>query len=154
MLKDKKSLAQIREATGVPKSAIYRLVAIARERGQVENKNIPLEVSYILNTLRSSRPGISPEAIKCVLKVILQNSTTRGFSYTIIIKEVKKRGHEVTPRTVQKVLTYIGYSQYKLIVKPSLNELPKGERLAQCLEREYQSLNNQKDVIFIDETII
>jgi len=33
MLKDKKSLGQIREATGVPKSAIYRLVAIARERG-------------------------------------------------------------------------------------------------------------------------
>ena len=31
MLKDKKSLAQIREAIGVPKLAIYRLVAIARE---------------------------------------------------------------------------------------------------------------------------
>jgi hypothetical protein len=33
MLEDKKSLAQIREVIGVPKSAIYRLVAIARERG-------------------------------------------------------------------------------------------------------------------------
>jgi hypothetical protein len=33
MLEDKKSLAQIREATGVPKSAVYRLAAIARERG-------------------------------------------------------------------------------------------------------------------------
>jgi hypothetical protein len=33
MLEDKKSLRQNREATGVPKSAIYRLVAIARERG-------------------------------------------------------------------------------------------------------------------------
>jgi transposase len=110
ILEDKKSLAQIREATGVPKSAIYRLVAIARERGWVENKNMPLEVSYILNAPRSGRPGISPKVIKCILKVILQNSTTRGFSYTIIIKEVKKRGYEVTPRTVWKVLTYIGYS--------------------------------------------
>src|SRR5882757_5846359 len=33
MLEDKKSLGQIREATGVPKSAVYRLVAVARERG-------------------------------------------------------------------------------------------------------------------------
>jgi hypothetical protein len=32
MLKDKKSLTQIREATGVLKSAVYRLVAVAKER--------------------------------------------------------------------------------------------------------------------------
>jgi hypothetical protein len=32
MLEDKKSLGQIREATGVPRSAVYRLAAIARER--------------------------------------------------------------------------------------------------------------------------
>jgi hypothetical protein len=100
MLKDKKSLGQIREATGVPKSAIYRLVAIARERGWVENKNMPLEVSHVLNAPRSGRPIISAEVIKCVLKVVLQNSTTRGFSCTVITKEVKKRGHEVAPRTV------------------------------------------------------
>jgi hypothetical protein len=100
MLEDKKSLGQIREATGVPKSAVYRLAAVARERGWVENKNIPLEVSHVLNTLRSGRPVISTEAIKCILKVVLQNSTTRGFSCAIIVKEVKKRGYEVAPRTV------------------------------------------------------
>jgi hypothetical protein len=32
MLEDKKSLGQIREAIGVPRSAVYRLVAVARER--------------------------------------------------------------------------------------------------------------------------
>jgi hypothetical protein len=71
---------------------------------------MPLEVSHVLNAPRSSRPRISPEAIKCVLKVVLQNSTTRGFSCAIIAKEGKKRGHEVIPRTVWKVLTYVGYS--------------------------------------------
>jgi len=71
MLEDKKSLAQIREAIGVPKLAIYRLVAIARECGWVENKNMPLEVSHVLNAPRSSRPRISAEVIKCILKVIL-----------------------------------------------------------------------------------
>jgi hypothetical protein len=91
---------------------------------------MPLEVSYMLNAPRSSRPGISPEAIKYVLKVVLQNSTTRGFSCAIIAKEAKKRGHEVIPRTIWKVLTYVGYSQCKLTVKPGLNKLSKGERLA------------------------
>jgi hypothetical protein len=103
----------------------------------VENKNMPLEVSYILNIPRSGRPAISSEAIKCVLIVVLQNATIRGFSCTTIAKEVKKRGYKVAPRTVWKVLTYTGYSQCKLIVKPGLNNLSKTERLAWCLEQEY-----------------
>jgi hypothetical protein len=104
MLEEKKSLAQIREATGVPKTAVYRLVAIARERGWQENKNMPLEVYHMLNVLRSSRPAISPDVIKYVLGVVLQNATTRGFSCTTIAKEVRKRGHEVVLRTIWKVL--------------------------------------------------
>jgi repressor of nif and glnA expression len=98
---------------------------------------MPLEVSYILNIPRSGRPAISAEVIKYILKVVLQNSTTRGFSYTIIAKEVKKRGYKIAPRTIWKVLTYTGYSQYKLTVKPGLNELNKAEPLAWYLEREY-----------------
>ena len=66
---------------------------------------MPLEVEYVLNIPRSGRPAISPETIKYVLKVVLQNTTTRGFSYTTIAKEVRKRGHEVVLRTVWKVLT-------------------------------------------------
>jgi hypothetical protein len=61
---------------------------------------MPLEVSHILNIPRSGRPVISSEAIKCVLKVVLQNSTTRGFSCIIITKEVRKRGYEIIPRII------------------------------------------------------
>jgi hypothetical protein len=115
---------------------------------------MPLEVSHILNAPRTGRPTISAEVIKCVLKVVLQNSTTRGFSCAVIAKEVKKRGHEIAPRTVWKVLTYVGYSQCKLTVKPGLNELNKAERLAWCLEREHWTLDDWKDVIFTDETAV
>jgi hypothetical protein len=71
------------------------------------------------------------------LKVVLQNSTIRGFSYIIIVKEVRKRGYEIVPRIIWKVLTATGYSQCKLTVKPGLNELNMAERLAWYLEREY-----------------
>jgi hypothetical protein len=61
---------------------------------------MPLEVFHILNQPRSGRPTISPDVIRCVLKVVLQNSTTRGFSYRTLAKEVRKRGHEIAPRTI------------------------------------------------------
>jgi hypothetical protein len=61
---------------------------------------MPLEIRHVLNTLRSGRPPISINTIKYVLKVVLQNSTIRGFSCATITKEVRKRGHKVAPRTV------------------------------------------------------
>jgi len=56
---------------------------------------MPLEVCHVLNQPRSGRLAISPNTIKCVLQVVVQNSTIRGFSYATITKEVRKRGHEV-----------------------------------------------------------
>jgi hypothetical protein len=65
---------------------------------------MPLEVAHVLNQPRSGRLAVSPDIIKCVLKVVLQNSITRGFSCGTLAKEVKKREHEVVSRTVWKIL--------------------------------------------------
>ena len=67
MLEEKKSGAQIKEATRVSRTRAYALAAVARERGWRENENMPLEVSHVLNQPRSGRPTILPSAIKCVL---------------------------------------------------------------------------------------
>jgi hypothetical protein len=61
---------------------------------------MPLETKHVLNAPRFGRPLILIDTIKCVLKVVLQNSTTKGFSCATIAKEVRKRGHEIAPRTV------------------------------------------------------
>jgi hypothetical protein len=100
MLKEKKLTGKILEVTGVSRTRAYALAAVAREHGWRENEDMPLEVTHVLNQPRSRRPAVSPDAIKCVLKVMLQNSTTRRFSCGTLAKEVKKRGHEVAPRTV------------------------------------------------------
>jgi hypothetical protein len=115
---------------------------------------MPLETSHVLNILRSGRPPISIDTIKCILKVVLQNSTIRGFSCTTIAKEVRKRRYEIAPRTVWKVLKQVGYSQCKLIVKPGLNKFNKKKRLEWCLERVYWILEDWKNVIFTDETVV
>ena len=115
---------------------------------------MPLETEHVLNAPRSGRPPISIDAIKCVLKVVLQNATTRGFSCAKIAKEVRKRRHEIAPRTIWKVLKQAGYSQCKLTVKPGLNKENKKERLEWCLEREHWTLEDWKNVIFTDETAV
>jgi hypothetical protein len=66
---------------------------------------MPLEVLHVLNQPCSGRPAVSPNVIKYVLKVVLQNSTTCGFSCRTLAKEVKKRGYKVVPRIVWKILT-------------------------------------------------
>jgi hypothetical protein len=50
---------------------------------------------------------------------MLQNSTTKGFSYAIIAKEVRKRRHEIALKTVWKVLKQTVCFQCKLILKPT-----------------------------------
>jgi hypothetical protein len=116
MLEDKKSLGQIKDATGAPGTAIYRLHGVVRELGWRENKNMVLETEYVLNAPRFGRPLISNDAIRCVLMVVLQNSTIRTFSCAIIEK------------MIWKVLTQAVYSQCKLTVKPGPNKENKKER--------------------------
>jgi hypothetical protein len=103
MFKQKKSLAQIKNVTEVPKTAVYWLHIIVRERGWRKNKNMSLETKHVLNTSQSKRLLILINTIKCVLKVILQNLTIRGFSCAIIAKEVRKRGHEIAFKIDWKV---------------------------------------------------
>jgi hypothetical protein len=86
--------------------------------------------------------------------VVLQNSTTRGFSCATIAKEVRKRGHEVAPRTIWKVLIAAGYSQCKLTVKPGLNKQSKKERYDWCKAREHWGIEEWKNVIFTDEIAV
>lgn len=158
MMDDGVAITRITKVTGIPRTRIYELHALARERGWVEKTKsgdqMILEPHHVANAPRSGRPSISPEAIACILQVVTKNSITRGLSCAAISKEVKKRKHDVAPRTVWKILKAEGYSQCKLTVKPGLQDLNKKERLAWCLERKDWTLEQWKDIIFSDETSV
>jgi hypothetical protein len=100
MLNEKQPWARITAVTGISKSRVYALAAVARERGWKQDTDMIIEVKHVLNAPRTGRPHITVQAIQCVLKIMLQNSTTRGFSCATIAKEARKRGHEIAPRTV------------------------------------------------------
>jgi transposase len=154
MLNEKQPWARITAVTGISKSRVYALAAVARERGWKQDTDMIIEVNHVLNAPRTGRPHITVQAIQCVLKLMLQNSTTRGFSCATIAKEARKRGHEIAPRTVWKVLRQAGYSQCKLTIKPGLNKENMKKRLDWCLAHEHWTLEDWKNVIWTDETAV
>jgi hypothetical protein len=100
MLNEKQPWAKITTITSISKSRVYALTAVVRESSWEQDTDMIIEVKHVIDVPRSSRLQITTAAIKCILKFILQNSTTRGFSCDTLAKEARKRGHEIAPRTV------------------------------------------------------
>jgi len=71
ILKEKKSAGKILEIIRVSRIYAYTLAIVIREHGWHKNKDISLEVAYVLNQSCSGRPAVSPDAIKYILKVVL-----------------------------------------------------------------------------------
>ena len=84
ILNDKVPLSRIIKVTGINRNRIYTLAATTRERGWQQDTDMVIEVEYVQNAPRSGRPSISLLVIACVLKVIIRNLTTCGFSYKTI----------------------------------------------------------------------
>ena len=157
-------LALIRKRDGVPihkitcklgisKSAINKLQAKAISRGQSPDKVI--EPYHVDDTLRSGRPKTSNAIIELILKTMLQNSTTRGWSCNRIASEVSETlGQPVSVSTVYRALKEHGYGVYKRTVKPGLIKEQIKERLDQCLEYKDWTLEDWKNVIWTDETSV
>ena len=110
MVDDGVPITRITAITGISRSRVYALHAVARERGWIEKSDMVLEPSHVENAARSGRPIISAEARACVLAIVTKNSTTRGLSCLKLSKEIKKKGHHVSPRTVNKILKDEGYN--------------------------------------------
>jgi hypothetical protein len=82
-----------------------------------------IEVNYVANAKRTSKPPISIKAAKYIVQVVTKNSITCSYSCAKIAQEVKKlRGHSIALRIVYKILKDEGYSCYKLTVKLRLNK--------------------------------
>jgi hypothetical protein len=82
-----------------------------------------IEVNYIANAKRTSKPPISIKVAKCIMQVVTKNSITCSYSCAKIAQEVKKlKGYSITLKIVYKILKDKGYLCYKLIVKLRLNK--------------------------------
>jgi hypothetical protein len=57
--------------TGISKSRVYALAAVAREREWKQDIDMIIEVNHVLNAPCTGRPHIIVQAIQCVLKLML-----------------------------------------------------------------------------------
>jgi transposase len=143
---------EITHELGMSKSAINRLQVKAISRGWSPDKKMVIEPYHVDDTLRSGRPKTSEAIIELILKTMLQNSTTRGWSCNRIASEVSETGQLVSASTVYRVLKEHGYGVYKRTVKPGLTKEQMKERLAWCLDYKDWTLEDWKNVIWTDET--
>jgi Transposase len=73
---------------------------------------------------------------------VTKNAWMRGWFCKRISLEVTRQGHPVVLRTVWKVLKAVGYSCYKLIVKPGLNKKIIEVRRDFCKKYKYWTLKD------------
>jgi transposase len=137
------------------KTAIYKVQEKAISCGWSPNpidKQV-VEPHYVDNTPRSGRLRTSTATAEFILKTMLKNSTTQGWSCNRIALEVSgtPSWQPVSPSTVYRVLKKHGYRVYKRTIKPGLTKEQMKERLKWCLEHEHWTLEDWKNVIWTDE---
>jgi transposase len=162
-------LALTRKRDGIPiphitlelsmsKSAINKLQekAISRRWSPNPVRKQVVEPHHVDDAPRSGRPKTSTATAELILKTMLKNSTTRGWSCKRIASEVSAipGWQVVSPSTVYRVLIEHGYGVYKRTVKPRLTKEQMEERLKWCLEHAHWTLEDWKNVIWTDETSV
>jgi Transposase len=140
--------------TGVSKSSVYKLRTKAISRGWMLGDIV--EPEHVDDAPRLGRPKTSTATALFIIETMTKNSTTRGWSCACIAAEVTRTpGRQlVSPSTVYRVLTENGYGVFKRTVKPGLTEEAKKARLAFCLEHKDWTIEDWKNVIFLDETSV
>jgi hypothetical protein len=123
------------------KSAIYKVQEKAISRGwspDLINKQV-VEPHHVDDAPRLGRPKTSTATVEFILKTMLKNSTTRGWSCNRIASEVSGTPgwQPVSPSTVYRVLKEHSYGVYKRTVKPGLTKEQMKERLKWCLEHKH-----------------
>jgi transposase len=128
--------------TSVSKSSVYKLRTKAISRGWKPQTLV--EPEHVDDAPRSGRPKTSTALALFIIKIMTQNSMTRGWSASRIAAEVTRTPgqQEVSASTVYRVLCENGYGVFKRTVKPGLTNEMKEARLTWCNEHKHWTLED------------
>jgi transposase len=148
-------IPEITKITGVARSSIYRIRAIATTRGYQPDEDKKLLIKYVEDEPRSGAPVKATDEVKAeIVKIITKNSTTRSHTTQTIANILSAAGIKISARTVWNCLHALGYGSYKPTYKPGLTESAKAIRWKWCKEHENWTLEDWKNVIWSDETSV
>jgi transposase len=149
-------IRQITEITGFSKSSIYRIKAVAKQRGYNPQVSKVLLLKYVEDAPRSGRPiKATKEVEDIVVSLVSKNSSTRAWSAQRIASTITAQTpNGISARTVHRILRRKGYKPLKYTRKPGLTDAAKAVRLKWCLEHQDWTLEDWKNVIWSDETAV
>ena len=137
---------------GLPRSTINSIYRTARVRSYNPNACQTIFNSYVEDAPKSGALiKATPEVEDAIIAALSKNSTTQGLSYQRLADLIAPK---ISVRTVHRVLKRRGYRLYKPTTKPGLIAENKLTRLKQCKDYTDQTLEDQKDVIWSDETSV
>ena len=156
MLETDHKIPEIITATNLSERSIYRLRKVAKERGYNPDVSKKLLLAYVEDAPRIGRPKkATKEVEEMVIRTISKNSTTRELSTQKIADTLSPlvRGG-ISSRTVHRILRRRPYKPSKPTRKPGLTNENKLARLKWCLDYKDWTLEDWKNVIWLDETSV
>lgn len=151
-----KTTPEVAEATGLPLRTVNHIYARAIQRGFDPNhRPIVIKDEYLRDAPRSGRPSRqSTEAVQNTVSLVRVDRYGREKTCADIAGDLSLRGFEVSATTVWRILRTAGFKKTKPTRKPGLTKKMREERLRWCLDHQYWTLEDWKNVIWSDETSV
>lgn len=144
------SIPQVQQYLDMPKSTVESIKRRARQRGYDSQANNRIELQFVEDAPRSSRPKeITKEKEQEVLDIVQKDRNGREKSAEVIAYESK-----LSMSSVKRILKDNKFSSVKPTWKPGLSEKAKADRVAFAKIYEHWTLEQWKDVVWSDETSV
>ena len=149
-----KSSAEIAALTELSIPSVNRIYAEAIRRGFDPIRTM-VDNQYVEDKPRSGRPTKQdPSTVEIILSKVRLDRYGREKTCADLAGDLSELGIKISGMTIYRVLKNAGFRKTKPTRKPGLTKKIRAERLAWCLEYESWTIEDQKNVIFSDETSV
>jgi transposase len=151
-----KGNGEITDLTGIEKRTLNKIYARAIERGfDPAERPLNLRDEHIQDAPRSGRPSKqTKDTTSAVVLTVRRDRYGREKSCADIAGMLREKGIEVSASTVYRILKKAGFRKTKPTRKPGLTKQMREDRLRWCLKYKDWTLEDWKNVIWLDETSV
>ena len=150
-----KSSGEIALLTGLSVSSVNRIYARAVARGFNPHEDPIIHDRYVEDTPRSGRPTKQDTATQeMVISKVRTDRYGREKSCADLAGDLSKLGVNISAETVRRILKKRGFRKTKPTRKPGLTPAMKKARLEWALERQHWTIEDYKNIIWLDETSV
>src|ERR1700677_3989725 len=134
----------------IPRRTLFRIKAKAFKRGYRPEEDPRILEAYVEDSKRSGRPKTVTEAVsQSILANVRADRNGREKSTEYLAYE-----YGISRRSVLRVLKAAGMNYVKPTKKPGLTDKMKAARLKFCRDHADWTLEDWKNVIWTDETLV